>query len=94
MRRRTSARRVLEEIRLLSGIETTKEKVLRIILAGQPELNEKLDAPDLEQLAQRIRLRFHLPALSSSRRHSPTSGTGSRSPDRRGARSSPPTPST
>jgi general secretion pathway protein A len=57
---------VLEEIRLLSGIETTKEKVLRIILAGQPELSDKLDAPDLEQLAQRIRLRFHLPALSSS----------------------------
>jgi general secretion pathway protein A len=57
---------VLEEIRLLSGIETTKEKVLRIILAGQPELNDKLDAPDLEQLAQRIRLRFHLPALTST----------------------------
>jgi general secretion pathway protein A len=57
---------VLEEVRLLSGIETTKEKVLRIILAGQPELNDKLDAPDLEQLAQRIRLRFHLPALSSA----------------------------
>jgi type II secretory pathway predicted ATPase ExeA len=57
---------VLEEVRMLSGIETTKEKVLRIILAGQPELNDKLDAPDLEQLAQRIRLRFHLPALSSS----------------------------
>ena len=35
--------RVLEEIRLLSGVETTKEKVLRIILAGQPELNDKLD---------------------------------------------------
>jgi general secretion pathway protein A len=56
---------VLEEVRLLSGIETPKEKVLRIILAGQPELNDKLDAPELEQLAQRIRLRFHLPALSS-----------------------------
>src|SRR6202162_3008832 len=56
---------VLEEVRLLSGIETPKEKVLRIILAGQPELNEKLDAPELEQLAQRIRLRFHLPALTS-----------------------------
>src|SRR6201986_3912151 len=37
--------RVLEEIRLLSGVETTKEKVLRIILAGQPELNEKLHSP-------------------------------------------------
>jgi type II secretory pathway predicted ATPase ExeA len=36
--------RVLEEIRMLSGVETTKEKVLRIILAGQPELNEKLNA--------------------------------------------------
>ncbi len=58
--------RVLEEIRLLSGVETTKEKVLRIILAGQPELNEKLDAPELLQLAQRIRLRFHLSTLSSA----------------------------
>ncbi len=56
--------RVLEEIRLLSGVETTKEKVLRIILAGQPELNEKMDAPELIQLAQRVRLRFHLGALS------------------------------
>jgi type II secretory pathway predicted ATPase ExeA len=56
--------KVLEEIRLLSGIEATKEKVLRIILAGQPELNEKLDSPELVQLAQRIRLRFHLGSLS------------------------------
>jgi general secretion pathway protein A len=58
--------KVLEEIRLLSGIETTKEKVLRIILAGQPELNDKLNSPNLVQLAQRIRLRFHLTALSKS----------------------------
>ena len=56
--------RVLEEIRLLSGVETTKEKVLRIILCGQPELSQKLDAPELVQLAQRIRLRFHLTTLS------------------------------
>lgn len=56
--------RVLEEVRMLSGIETTKDKVLRIILAGQPELNQKLDAPELVQLAQRVRLRFHLTALS------------------------------
>src|SRR5919108_761405 len=56
--------RVLEEIRLLSGVETTKEKVLRIILAGQPELNDKLDAPELVQLMQRVRLRFHLTALT------------------------------
>jgi|HigsolmetaAR204D_1030405.scaffolds.fasta_scaffold00500_11 general secretion pathway protein A len=58
--------KVLEEIRLLSGVETTKEKVLRIILAGQPELNDKLNSPSLVQLAQRIRLRFHLTALSKS----------------------------
>jgi type II secretory pathway predicted ATPase ExeA len=55
--------KVLEEVRLLSGVETTKEKVLRIILAGQPELNEKLDSADLVQLRQRVRLRFHLTAL-------------------------------
>jgi type II secretory pathway predicted ATPase ExeA len=58
--------KVLEEIRMLSGVETTKEKVLRIILAGQPELNDKLNSPSLIQLAQRIRLRFHLTALSKS----------------------------
>jgi general secretion pathway protein A len=56
--------RTLEEVRMLSGVETTKEKVLRIILAGQPELNAKLDSPELVQLAQRVRLRFHLSALS------------------------------
>jgi type II secretory pathway predicted ATPase ExeA len=56
--------RVLEEIRLLSGVETTKEKVLRIILCGQPELNEKLDSAEMIQLVQRVRLRFHLTALS------------------------------
>jgi len=56
--------KVLEEIRMLSGIETTKEKVLRIILAGQPELNDKLNSQGLVQLAQRIRLRFHLTPLS------------------------------
>ena len=57
--------RVLEEIRMLSGVETTKEKVLRIILAGQPEMGEKLDSPELLQLVQRVRLRFHLTALSA-----------------------------
>ncbi|HYL00250.1 MAG TPA: AAA family ATPase, partial [Steroidobacteraceae bacterium] len=58
--------RVLEEIRLLSGVETTKEKVLRIILAGQPELNDTLNSPRLEQLTQRVRLRFHLATLSET----------------------------
>lgn len=56
--------KVLEEIRLLSGIETHKEKVLRIILAGQPELKEALDAPNMKQLLQRVRLRFHLGPLA------------------------------
>ena len=55
--------KVLEEIRLISGIETHKEKVLRIILAGQPELRETLDSPGLRQLVQRVRLRFHLGPL-------------------------------
>ena len=61
--------RVLEEIRLLSGVETTKEKVLRIILCGQPELNDKLDSEELIQLVQRVRLRFHLTALSPEDTH-------------------------
>jgi len=56
--------KVLEEIRLLSGIETHKEKVLRIILAGQPELKDTLDQPGLEQLVQRVRLRFHIGPLN------------------------------
>ena len=58
------SRRVLEEVRMLSGIESQKEKLLRIVLAGQPELAYKLDSPRLEQLSQRVRLRFHLSALS------------------------------
>jgi len=55
--------KVLEEIRLISGIETHKEKVLRIILAGQPELRDTLDSHGLKQLVQRVRLRFHLGPL-------------------------------
>ncbi len=55
---------VLEEVRLLSGVGGGREKVLSIILAGQPELNDTLDAPELEQLAQRTRLRFHLKSLA------------------------------
>lgn len=59
------SRRVLEEIRMLSGIETHKEKVLRIILAGQPELRDTLDSPRLKQLLQRVRLRFHIGPLNN-----------------------------
>jgi general secretion pathway protein A len=63
------SRKVLEEVRLLSGLETQKEKLLRIILAGQPELAHKLDSPRLQQLVQRVRLRFHLGALSKRETH-------------------------
>jgi general secretion pathway protein A len=56
--------KVLEEIRMLSGLETRKEKVLHIILVGQPQLNEMLEAPELEQLLQRVRLRYHIRSLS------------------------------
>ena len=63
------SKKVLEEIRMLSGIETHKEKVLRIILAGQPELKDTLDSPNLKQLVQRIRLRFHLGPLDSREMH-------------------------
>jgi len=58
--------RVLEEVRMLSGVETAKDKALRIILAGQPELNDKLNSQELVQLAQRVRLRFHLAALTKT----------------------------
>jgi len=58
------SRELLEEIRLLTNLETAKEKLLQIILAGQPELDEKLDSFDLRQLKQRIALRCHLAALS------------------------------
>jgi general secretion pathway protein A len=58
--------KVLEEIRMLSGLETRKEKVLHVILVGQPSLNDKLDAPEMEQLLQRVRLRYHIKSLSES----------------------------
>jgi general secretion pathway protein A len=61
--------KVLEEIRLISGIETHKEKVLRIILAGQPELRDTLDSAGLKQLIQRVRLRFHLGPLDHREMH-------------------------
>lgn len=54
---------VLEEIRLLTNLETTQEKLLQILLIGQPELDEKLDLPELRQLKQRIALRARLEAL-------------------------------
>ena len=56
---------ILEEVRLLSNLETTDEKLLQIVLVGQPELDEKLDSIDLRQLKQRIALRAHLGSLDA-----------------------------
>ncbi|MFT5040392.1 MAG: general secretion pathway protein A [Hyphomicrobiaceae bacterium] len=52
--------KVLEELRLLSNLETSKEKILQILLSGQPELDEKLRRPQLRQLRQRIGVRASL----------------------------------
>ena len=53
----------LEEVRLISNLETEKEKLIQILLLGQPELKRKLEHPELIQLRQRIAMRFHLTAL-------------------------------
>jgi len=50
----------LEQVRLLSNLETEKEKLFQIILVGQPELREKLRSPGLRQLRQRIGVRYHI----------------------------------
>lgn len=55
---------VLEQIRLLTNLETNQAKLLQIILVGQPELNQILERPNLRQLAQRITARYHLRPLS------------------------------
>ncbi len=57
---------VLEQIRLLTNLETNERKLLQIILIGQPELRDRLARPDLRQLSQRIVARCHLDALSRS----------------------------
>jgi general secretion pathway protein A len=54
---------VLEEVRLLTNLETTQQKLLQILLVGQPELDQNLDSIDLRQLKQRIALRCHLEPL-------------------------------
>lgn len=56
---------VLEQLRLLTNLETNERKLLQIILIGQPELRTMLARPELEQLAQRVIARFHLGALSA-----------------------------
>jgi general secretion pathway protein A len=58
--------RVLEQVRLLTNLETAKEKLLRIMLVGQPELQDLLAREDLRQLAQRITARYHLEPLNET----------------------------
>ena len=58
--------KVLEEIRMLAGLETQKEKILHVILVGQPQLSRTLDHPDMEQLLQRVKLRYHIRALAEN----------------------------
>src|SRR5438128_10714620 len=70
---------ILEEIRLLGNLENPRGKLLQIILAGQPELDRKLDAPDYRQLKQRVALRCTL-IRSRKRRRSGTSSRAWRRP--------------
>jgi len=69
---------VLEEVRLLGNLDSRREKLLQIVLAGQPEFDRKLDAPSLRQLKQRIALRCTLqPFARPNRRvhrHAPRQG--------------------
>jgi general secretion pathway protein A len=60
---------VLEELRLLSNVNSEKDLVLQILLVGQPELRAKLACPELRQLAQRVSVDFHLRPLDCSETH-------------------------
>ena len=60
---------VLEQIRLLTNLETTQAKLLQIVLVGQPELREKLNQHKLRQLNQRITARYHLGPLTQTETH-------------------------
>jgi putative secretion ATPase (PEP-CTERM system associated) len=55
----------LEELRMLSNLETEKSKLVQIVMVGQPNLRDKLAAPELEQLRQRITVSYHLPPLDA-----------------------------
>lgn len=60
---------VLEQLRLLTNLETESQKLLKVLLIGQPELQQKLQMPQLRQLAQRITGRYHLlPSIVKKRR--------------------------
>jgi general secretion pathway protein A len=54
---------ILEQVRLLTNLETDRQKLLKIIMIGQPELRDMLDSPDMRQLSQRITARYHIGPL-------------------------------
>jgi general secretion pathway protein A len=62
----TMSPELLEQVRLLTNLETSRQKLLQIILIGQPELREMLSRPELRQVAQRITGRYHLEPLSAA----------------------------
>jgi general secretion pathway protein A len=64
------SRDVLEEVRLISNLETEREKLLQIVLVGQPELKALLAREDLRQLSQRITVRYHLKRIDEGDIHS------------------------
>jgi len=55
---------VMEQVRLLSNLETDQQKLIQIVMCGQPELEKRLARPDLRQLRQRITVRYHIPPLT------------------------------
>jgi len=55
---------VMEQVRLLSNLETDQQKLIQIVMCGQPELQKRLARPDLRQLRQRITVRYHIPPLT------------------------------
>ncbi len=57
--------KVMEQVRLLSNLETDQHKLIQIVLCGQPELKKRLNRPDLRQLRQRITVRYYLPPLTT-----------------------------
>lgn len=60
------SKKLLEQVRMLSNLEAENEKLLQIVLVGQPELRDKLRDPELRQLHQRIGVRYHIRALSKA----------------------------
>lgn len=63
------SRDVLEQVRLISNLETAREKLIQIVLVGQPELRDLLARDDLRQLNQRITVRYHLERMDSADIH-------------------------